>query len=38
MGYSKKVKDEDDGKNAAIEISTWLPSIWDPEQALVKLD
>ena len=38
MGYSKKVKDEDDGKNAAIEISTWLPSIWDPEQAIVKLD
>ena len=38
MGYSKKVKDEDDGKNAAIEISTWLPSIWDLEQAIVKLD
>ena len=38
MGYSKKGKDEDDGKNAAIEISTWLPSIWDLEQAIVKLD
>ena len=38
MGCSTKEKDEDDVKNVVIRISTWLPSLWDPEQPIVKLD
>ena len=38
MGCSRKDKDEDDVKNVVIGISTWLPSIWDPKQSIVKLD
>ena len=38
MGCSKKDKDEDDVKNVLIGISSWLPSIWDPKQSIVKLE
>ena len=38
MGCSRKEKDEDNVKNLVIRISTWLPSIWDPEHPIVELD
>ena len=38
MGCSRKDKDEDDVKNVLIGISSWLPSIWDPKQSIVKLE
>ena len=38
MGCSRKKKDENDVKSAVIGILIWLPSVWDPEQPIVKLD